>query len=325
MGWTILAIGGLIISVFVLAFVIYLCYRLISIDKKDNWVKTDEFENRKKELRQNCNEEQFEEFYSFLRAYKGGFIKRKNGKIVHQEYLNKEKGDLKGIFFNIIATNKNLSVSQKEDFRKFLITLGINGIDVRPEYETRDSKLINKNTDENDYERKKVGNIGEQIIRDALSGLNHDKYSVINGPVLSKNGMTKEYDHIVIGDTGIFIIETKAYGLTEGQTAEGVLIIEDSQKWHIAKTGSRKHIDAPTRQIKEQMDLLESIIAQSMIPVHPILALCNEKLLVDKRTDLFYDVVKVNDLVVFIEGYNDSISSNDKMYILSDISRYRVN
>ena len=144
--------------------------------------------------------------------------KKKIGENSLSGFLNKEKGDLKGIFFNLVIANPNITVAQKEEFRHFLISIGVKGVDERPEYETRDSKLKNRKTDEDDYWRKEVGNTGEQIVRDELKKLDQKNYAVINGPALKYGGQVKEFDHIVVGKTGVFCIETKAFGMTDGKT-----------------------------------------------------------------------------------------------------------
>ena len=185
----------------------------ILFSKKNKWVSTDDFEKEKKKLRPNCSDMELQNFLVFLKKYQGGYVRRKSGQIVYQDFLGKEKGDLKGIFFNIVVPNPNISTKEKEEFRRYLKEIGVNGIDKRPNYETRDSKLRNNKKDE-EYIRKEVGNIGEQIVRNALKRLEELGYSVINGPVLKYDGVSKEYDHIVIGDNGVFCIETKAFGLS---------------------------------------------------------------------------------------------------------------
>ena len=108
---------------------------------------------------------------------------------------------------------ETIDIHQKEEFRKLLVSIGVSGLDKRPDYETRDSKLRNDKADANEYERKKVGNKGEQIVRDHLDHLDSGDFAVINGPVLKFGSTKKEYDHIVVGPTGVFCIETKAFGM----------------------------------------------------------------------------------------------------------------
>lgn len=45
-----------------------------------------------------------------------------------------------------------------------------------------------------------------------MKKLDQENYAVINGPALKYGGQVKEFDHIVVGKTGVFCIETKAFG-----------------------------------------------------------------------------------------------------------------
>ena len=223
----------------------------ILFSKKNKWVSTDDFEKEKKKLRPNCSDMELQNFLVFLKKYQGGYVRRKSGQIVYQDFLGKEKGDLKGIFFNIVVPNPNISTKEKEEFRRYLKEIGVNGIDKRPNYETRDSKLRNNKKDE-EYIRKEVGNIGEQIVRNALKRLEELGYSVINGPVLKYDGVSKEYDHIVIGDNGVFCIETKAFGLSGGKACKASLFIDPNDKWIIRKNGMNRDLESPTQQVVDE-------------------------------------------------------------------------
>ena len=172
-----------LIALLFLIVVIWLINKLTN--KEDKWVSKEKFQREKKKLHPHFSEEEFHRFCAFLKSYQGGYVKRRSGKIVYQDFLNKEKGDLKGIFFNLVIANPNITVAQKEEFRHFLISIGVTGVDERPEYETRDSKLRNRKTDEDDYWRKEVGNTGEQIVRDELKKLDQKNYAVINAFITS--------------------------------------------------------------------------------------------------------------------------------------------
>ena len=237
----------------------------------------------------------------------------------------KEKGDLKGIFFNIVVPNPNISTKEKEEFRRYLKEIGVNGIDKRPNYETRDSKLRNNKKDE-EYIRKEVGNIGEQIVRNALKRLEELGYSVINGPVLKYDGVSKEYDHIVIGDNGVFCIETKAFGLSGGKACKASLFIDPNDKWIIRKNGMNRDLESPTQQVVDEKKLLEKIINLScFLEVHPILVLCNTELYIKNNIELPYDVVRIDALIECIQNCKDSITESDRLCVLSDIDRNRIN
>ena len=297
----------------------------ILFSKKNKWVSTDDFEKEKKKLRPNCSDMELQNFLVFLKKYQGGYVRRKSGQIVYQDLLGKEKGDLKGIFFNIVVPNPNISTKEKEEFRRYLKEIGVNGIDKRPNYETRDSKLRNNKKDE-EYIRKEVGNIGEQIVRNALKRLEELGYSVINGPVLKYDGVSKEYDHIVIGDNGVFCIETKAFGLSGGKACKASLFIDPNDKWIIRKNGMNRDLESPTQQVVDEKKLLEKIINLScFLEVHPILVLCNTELYIKNNIELPYDVVRIDALIECIQNCKDSITESDRLCVLSDIDRNRIN
>lgn len=297
----------------------------ILFSKKNKWVSTDDFEKEKKKLRPNCSDMELQNFLVFLKKYQGGYVRRKSGQIVYQDFLGKEKGDLKGIFFNIVVPNPNISTKEKEEFRRYLKEIGVNGIDKRPNYETRDSKLRNNKKDE-EYIRKEVGNIGEQIVRNALKRLEALGYSVINGPVLKYDGVSKEYDHIVIGDNGVFCIETKAFGLSGGKACKASLFIDPNDKWIIRKNGMNRDLESPTQQVVDEKKLLEKIINLScFLEVHPILVLCNTELYIKNNVELPYDVVRIDALIECIQNCKDSITESDRLCVLSDIDRNRIN
>lgn len=304
---------------------IILLFAQIKSIKKNKWVSTSEFQKQKLKMKPYCSEEDFTRFMEFLQNYKGGYVRRRSGQIVYQDYLGKEKGDLKGIFFNIIAPNPNLKTSQKESFRRFLLSIGVNGVNERPAYETRDSKLKNNKTDEEEYRRKEVGNRGEQLVRDFLKKLDERKYSVINGPVIRKDAVTKEYDHIIVGSNGVFALETKAFGMTDGVPDKASLFIDFGDKWIIRKNKKNRELLSPTKQILEEKTHLEKVIKSCTVVVHPILVLSNTELFIKNNIELPYGIVRVDKLEKLIASYEDVLAESDRMLILQDIDECRIN
>lgn len=313
----------LIVLLFVIV-VIWLISRLTN--KEDKWVSKEKFQREKKKLHPHFSEEEFRRFCAFLKSYQGGYVRRRSGKIVYQDFLNKEKGDLKGIFFNLVIANPNITVAQKEEFRHFLISIGVTGVDERPGYETRDSKLRNRKTDEDDYWRKKVGNTGKQIVRDELKKLDQKNYAVINGPALKYGGQVKEFDHIVVGKTGVFCIETKAFGMTDGKNTKSMIRIDGKDNWMLQRGNYGKNIGAPTKQIREETQVLENVIQEDVAEVHPVLVLSNRGIQVRSKYKLPYDVVRVDGIVDYITKYKGFVlEESERKFILSDIERCRVN
>lgn len=316
-----------IIILLVFAFIAFciIFYGLYKAAKKGKWVSTQDFEKEKRLLKPRFTEEEFDRFFKFLKSYGGGYVRRRSGQIVYQGYLGKEKGDLKGIFFNLVIPNPNISSRKKEDFRYFLVRIGVNGVGERPSYETRDSRLRNKEVDFEKHQRKEVGNIGEKLVRDELKRLEKMGYAVINGAALKYKDVVKEYDHIVIGENGMVVIETKAFGMTDGRESESELRIGPGDKWMIHKNGKDRELKSPTEQLLEEKTHLEKVISSCPVKIRSVLALSNSRLSVKNNMELPYDVVRIDSLVKHIRAYHDKLTKTDKMDILKDIDRCRVN
>jgi len=291
----------------------------------DNWVNLGEFEQRKSVVRINCSENVFNDFFAFIKNYKGGNIRRKNGKIIGRSFLGKEKGDLKGIFYNVLVPNPNISISKKEEFRMFLINIGVTGVGDRPNYEERASRLKNNKTTEDERRRKAVGNIGEEIVRDELSKLSSLTFSVINGPVLKLGDTKKELDHIIVGKTGVFCLETKAFGMSNGEHSQASLFIDPGDKWIIRKNKNNRELVSPTEQICSEKEIVENIIKDKSVNVHAVLVISNNKLFIKNNISLPYDVIRVDKIVDYIASYDDSLEMNERLDILEIIDSSRVN
>lgn len=283
------------------------------------------FQQWKHRLKPNCSSKDVEEFMQFLKKYQGGYVKKKSGKVVYRDYLGQEKGDLKGIFFNIIFPNPNIEITDKENFRHLILSKGVNGVSNRPDYETRDSKLTNRNTKQDDYNRKEVGNRGEQMVRSALVMLNRQDYSIINGPKFRFNDVIKEFDHIVVGETGLFVIETKAFGMTDGKPSKASLFIDPGDKWIIRKNKNNREVASPTQQLLAEKKMLENILSSYIVNIHPVLVLSNKELFVKNNIELPYDIVRVDELNEYILSYKDSIFENERILILNQLDKVRIN
>lgn len=292
---------------------------------KQRKVTTDEFDEWKRRIKPYSSADEFEEYFKFLRRYQGGYVRVKDGNVVGRDYLGRERGDLKGIFFHVIVPNAHIPTERKEDFRYFLMAKKVTGLEKRPSYETRDSKLKNFEDNADDYERKRVGNVGEQIVRDVLDTLDSADYAVINGPALRLGDITKEYDHIIVGRTGVFCMETKAFGMTDGMSSRATLVIDEKDNWRVRKGNTEKKVKSPTAQLNEERRLLQRILKDYGVRVHSVLVLSNRDMNCKKSRRLPYDIVNVNKLIAYIKNYHDVGIASDRGYILQAIDDARVN
>lgn len=315
----------------VLAFLIVLVFAVInSVRNKDNCPELTpaDFERQKKLLHLNCSREEYLDFFRFIKKYPGGYYRRRNGKVVWRDYTGKEKGDLKGIFFNIVFPSSNLTSEEKEEFRMYIVSKGVSGLNYRPDYETRDGKLTNRNTDEDEFERKEVGNKGEEVVRNKLNRLKSMGFLVINGPVLEIDNKRVEYDHIVIGNNGVFALETKAFGTSKEGGDRASLFIDKGDKWILRKNGNNRELKSPTEQVCREREHLKQILysAKEKIDVTSVLVLSNSELFLKNNIKLDYDVVSVNNLEEYIiNTRTERIVEDEKMLIAEIIDDHRVN
>lgn len=315
----------LLIVIVVAAAVIISLLAFFFANKKDKWVSQEQFEEQKRLMQPRCSEETFLKFLAFLQSYQGGYVRRRQGKIVHQDYLGKEKGDLKGIFYHVIVPNPNLHIYQKEQFRSFLLSIGVTGVANKPQYESRDAALTNKETDAEAYQRKDVGNRGELAVRSALLELKLHNYTVINGAKLRCGEQVREYDHIVVGKGGLFVIETKAFGMANGKPAKAGLFIDPGDHWILRKNQTNRELTSPTEQINAETAHLSQILRTCPVTPHPIVVLSNTELNIKQNIELPYQVVRLDALIQTITAVNDRLTDNDVREILFSIDESRRN
>ncbi len=119
---------------------------------------------------------------------------------------------------------------------------------------------------------------GEQQTLDILKRLPKN-YTVINNPVLYNRGAVNELDFVVIGENGVFIIESKNYrGIINGKTS--------AQEWKQIKHGKNKTyektVSNPIKQAHRQGRRMKEMFIDFNISadVFPILYF------VDNRSEL---------------------------------------
>ncbi|MCM1090144.1 MAG: NERD domain-containing protein [Butyrivibrio sp.] len=295
--------------------------------KRDKWVDTREFEQWKMKISRDCNAQSLQEFQNFLQKYGGGYVRRSHGEIVRQEFLGREKGDLKGIFYQLVVPSKQIPITQKEQFRLFLTEIGVTNVDKRPQYEARDGKLNNKAQDIEERNRKQSGNRGEKIVRDNLEILKKEDYFIVSGVVLQYEGEAKEFDHIVIGENGVFVLETKAFGLSEDilKSSHACLSIAGQDEWTLKKNGQSRILKSPTEQVLAQREFMERFVEEFMTDVRNVLILGNPDLQLQKRIDLDYDVIQVQNLCRYIRNTEGNLAYNDRLALISKINEHRLN
>ncbi|MEE3423620.1 MAG: nuclease-related domain-containing protein, partial [Succinimonas sp.] len=235
------------------------------------------FEEWKMRISSGVDEKMLLDYMEFLRLYPGSRVRHRGRKKVIYSYTGKELGTLKGMFLNVIVPTPRLYTTSKEQFREFLINLGVSGLTERPNYEERSGKLrVDRHLSETDRRIKTAGNIGEKAVRDVLEKL-PPEYKSVSGIYLEIEGSLRlELDHVVIGPSGMFILETKAFGITpEGVNNRLVLFINKDGEWSKTEHGRRVPLNSPEEQITRQQQIMQDFFRPINITPRVILVLAN--------------------------------------------------
>lgn len=127
----------------------------------------------------------------------------------------------------------------------------------------------------------------------------------------------QEYDHIIIGKQGVFLIETKNYA--------GKLIVDKNGNWiREKKDGSQEGERNPIQQIRRHEKLMQSIIGDD-INIISIICMAHPKMIIAGVENCSIPIVKSDLLVEFIESYQcDKLLSSEEMRIcLETINKYK--
>ncbi len=297
----------------------------------NRWVNTDNFTVWQKNISHNCNDDSLREYILFLKNYKGGYIRRKKGEIVQQRYLPNELGALKGIFLNVVCPSPKPLTETKEEFRELLVKLGVRGVDVRPRYEERAGKLrVRASLSDAEKRIKRAGNYGEQLVRDALQNL-APEYKVVSGIRISVVGQPDtEFDHVVVGPSGVFVIETKAFGLShEGKANRCIIFITQDDKWSKLEHGFTSALTSPTAQIIRQREVAKTALSEFGVRPRAVLVLANPKAVIAKNAaKQKFMILTANKLPLFIQknrANQENLSPEVCEKILEKLDSVRVN
>lgn len=299
----------------------------------------------KKKISTHCDSNNLVAFSYFLTdQYKGSkIIVRTNSEtnLEHEDevrvYSHRELSDLKGIFLNVVVKTKSLTILEKENFRRTLIDLGVKGVQERPNYELRDGKLrLDRNLENNQAVRKKVGNDGENKIREILRPLRDQGFKVINGLKLRLGDEVVEIDHLVISHTGIFVLETKAFGLSENkEEQECRLELVDQEQWLLYKKSTKnkkkaywvkREVPNPSSQIQRQRNFFNNLFKGKYSNyIYYAIVLANSKISIEKTYEPQYDLVQIQELDQYLNQHCCRLSEDQIKMILLRIDNHRIN
>lgn len=105
----------------------------------------------------------------------------------------------------------------------------------------------------------------------------------------------QEYDHLIVSNKGVFIIETKNY--------MGKLVIDPYGNWIRKKNGTEEGMKNPLQQIRQHEKVLMSFLPKEC-NVISIICIANDKAIIEGSENCPIPIVKSDMLVEFIENWN---------------------
>ncbi|AFQ19719.1 nuclease-related domain-containing protein [Bacillus thuringiensis] len=160
------------------------------------------------------------------------------------------------------------------------------------------------------------GKAGEKLVKRILGKLDSEGYCVLHDvTVYTEYGDTTQIDHIVISETGVFVIETKNY--------EGWIYgTEKSARWTQGIFRKKSSFQNPFRQNYKHIKAIEWVMEQqlpciSIAAFHPKCSIKRVHVPSKDKHVLYY-----NELQKCIESYTDVQLTNDEVqHIYQTISR----
>ncbi|AJI08413.1 nuclease-related domain-containing protein [Bacillus cereus] len=151
------------------------------------------------------------------------------------------------------------------------------------------------------------GKAGEKLVKRILSKLDPKSYFVLhNVTVYTEYGDTTQIDHIVIAETGVFVVETKNYeGWINGS--------EKAARWTQGIFRKKSSFQNPFRQNYKHIKAIEWVMEQqlqciSIAAFHPKCSLKRVDVHSKGKHALYY-----NDLKSCIESYTEVQLTNDEV------------
>ena len=180
-----------------------------------------------------------------------------------------------------------------------------------------------------DFYITNAGYRGEDAVEYVLKWLRPYGYMPVEKTCLTKYGTisillqnksfineAQEYDHIIVGKNGVFLIETKNYS--------GEITITKDGDWFQNKGTESYGIKNPVQQCNRHAAIVKSIIPD--IPVTSIICIANDGVIIKGRSNCKIPIVKADLLQDFIEEYQTpvNLSKEEIEATLHTIDSYKV-
>lgn len=164
-----------------------------------------------------------------------------------------------------------------------------------------------------------IGYIGELLVRLRLKRLDESSYTVINDVLIKTAEGTTQIDHIVVSESGIFVIETK-------HMTGKVYASDHAEHWKVYYGKRCRKLFNPFRQNYGHVKNLESLLSAPEEAFKPILVFIKKSRLTLKRKEVKKNTLLYHtELVKHIRSVTDKcITPEQKLIYINQINAANI-
>lgn len=157
------------------------------------------------------------------------------------------------------------------------------------------------------------GKYGESKVAEKLETISKERY-ILNNIYINDNGKSRQIDHIVITNSGVFVIETKNFG---GK----IYGKESSNEWiqYIGKQGF--NFKNPIHQNYGHVQIVKKVINDGSINVESIIAFTRRAIL---KVKTYTKVLYPDEIVKYISNKNEYLKSDKMKQIYNLINENKI-
>lgn len=189
-------------------------------------------------------------------------------------------------------TPDHIDFDLKVELFETLKMIGTRGIP----YPRQSNQVINQNREER---IKEAGEEGERQVAHALDWLDKSRFKVYSDIRLPYQGRSQQFDTVIVGDKAVFNIETK--------NLSGDLTIDQEGNWYRVNGETKTGTDNVNFQVKRHNKVLSGVL-EDKVPIVDLIVWANIASVLEGTENSPTKIIKVDQLVDYIEEYNEGRS-----------------
>ena len=150
---------------------------------------------------------------------------------------------------------------------------------------------------------QEAGEKGERDVEHALEWLDQERFTVYSDISLAYQGRSQQFDTVIVGDNGIFNIETKNF--------TGDLEIHEDGNWYRVSGETKVGTENVNFQVRRHNKVLSSVL-EDQLPIVDLIVWTNIASVLEGIENSPTKIIKVDQLVDFVEDYDEGKNLSEK-------------